>query len=253
MAIPSWAGSLALHAAALAALLLYRSTELLPAPKFAVTSIDVLPPKPLTAPPARKAVGGGGGNHDKTPASRGRLPRVAELVFTPPTVKPAVLEPALPMEPTIAAAPPIQVSALALGDPFGVPGPPSNGRGSRGGIGDGDGGGVGGKSGPRAGKGDDLNGAYALGSLSQPPVLIHKVEPEYSDEARRARYRGMVVLRIVVGVDGVPTRLEVLRSPGLGLDERALKAVSQWRFRPGRRDNKPVPVWANVEVSFSLL
>ena len=84
-------------------------------------------------------------------------------------------------------------------------------------------------------------------------MLIHKVEPEFSEAARKARFNGTVVLRVVIDEHGTPTRIEVLRSPGLGLDERAVASVSQWRFRPGRKEGKAVAVWATVEVNFSLL
>lgn len=254
MAIPSWTVSAALHVAGAAVLLFFTPTEELPIPKLAVTPLDLAPPRrTLAAPPARKAMSGGGGAGDLKPASRGKLPRIAPLVFVQPAAKPAQIDPALALAPAIVDAPPVQVAAVHIGDPFGVPGPPSNGRGKNGGIGDGDGGGVGNRKGPRAGDGDGLEGVYTLGAISNAPILVHKVEPEYSDEARRARFNGSVLLRLVIDANGLPTRLEVLRSPGLGLEERALRSVAQWRFRPGTRDGKAVPVWATVEVNFSLL
>jgi protein TonB len=98
-----------------------------------------------------------------------------------------------------------------------------------------------------------MDGAYSLGAVSSAPVLIHKVEPEFSEEARKARFNGVVLLRVIIDAQGVPTNIEVVRAPGLGLGERAVGAVSQWRFRPGRKEGKAVPVWATVEVNFSLL
>ncbi|MBI2688711.1 MAG: TonB family protein [Acidobacteria bacterium] len=252
MALPSWAGSVALHLAGIAALFLFRPAEVLNAPKL-LLSVDIVPPQKLAAPPASKAIGGGGGDNATKPASRGRLPRIADLVFVKPATKPTEIEPALAIEPAIVAAPPIQTAAIALGDPLGLPGPPSDGPGKKGGIGRGGEGGVGNKTGPRAGDGDSISGAFSLRAVSTAPALIHKVDPEYSDEARKARFNGTVLLRIVIDTNGLPTNVEVLRSPGLGLGERAVQSVSQWRFRPGRRDGKPVPVWATVEVNFSLL
>ena len=85
------------------------------------------------------------------------------------------------------------------------------------------------------------------------PRLIFKIEPEYSEEARRAKYQGSVTLRVVVDERGAVRHVEVARPLGLGLDEKAVEAVRQWRFQAGRQDGKPVPVWAVVEVYFRLL
>ncbi|MFN0104890.1 MAG: energy transducer TonB [Bryobacteraceae bacterium] len=222
-------------------------------PPQLLLTVNIVPPSKLLAPTAPRAMGGGGGGRQAKPASGGRLPRAADLVFVQPTTKPIEIEPALAMEPTIVVAPPLQTAALPLGDPFGLPGPPSDGRGRNGGIGDGEDGGIGNRKGPRAGSGDDISGAFSLSAISTAPVLIYKVDPEFSEEARRARFNGTVLLRIIIDVNGNPTDIQVLRTPGLGLGERALQSVSKWRFRPGRRDGKPVPVSATVEVNFSLL
>lgn len=255
MRIPSWAGSVVLHLCGIAVLFLLRTEAVLQVrPK--VVPIDLRMPekiKPPAMPAAPEAMGGGGGGNDARPASRGRLPRVAELVFTPPTTKPTEIEAALPMEPTLLAKPGVDIAAAQLGDPFGLPGPPSDGRGRRGGIGDGEDGGVGDRKGPRTGDGPGVSGAYSLGMVSSAPVLIHKVEPEFSEEARKARFNGVVLLRVIIDEKGMPTNIEVVQAPGMGLGERAVASVSQWRFRPGKRDGKAVPVWATVQVSFSLL
>lgn len=228
-----------LHAGGIAALLLLRQDEALLVKPVAI-AVDVSAPKKLRmASPLR----GGGGGEEARPASRGRLPRRMEVAFTPPTTWTVELEPALPMEPAL-QGPATPVVSGPIGDPFGVPGPPSDGRGKRGGIGDGDRRGVGDGEGPRA---------YAMSAVSSAPVLIYKVEPEFSEEARRARFNGLVVLRVVIDEKGTPTRIEVVQSPGLGLAERAVASVAQWRFRPGRMNGRPVAVWATVEVSFSLL
>lgn len=252
MELPSWVGSAVLHVAGIAALLLFRPSERLPPPQLFV-AVNIVPPSRLLAPPAPRTMGGGGSGQQAKPASKGRLPRVADLVFVPPTTRPIEIEPALAMEPTIVAAPTLQNVALTIGDPLGLPGPPSDGRGGKGGIGDGDGGGVGNRKGPRAGNGDGLSGAFSGSAISTAPVLVHKVDPEYSEEARRARFNGTVRLRIVIDADGNPTDIQVIRSPGLGLGERAMQSVAKWRFRPGRRDGKAVPVSATVDVNFSLL
>jgi TonB family protein len=84
------------------------------------------------------------------------------------------------------------------------------------------------------------------------PRLIYKTDPEYSEEARKAKYQGTVVLACVVGTDGKPRQLTVQRSLGMGLDEKALEAVRNWKFSPAEKDGKPVAVAVNVEVQFRL-
>ncbi|HWC98961.1 MAG TPA: TonB family protein [Candidatus Sulfopaludibacter sp.] len=85
------------------------------------------------------------------------------------------------------------------------------------------------------------------------PVLIYKKEPEYSDAARNAKYEGVAVVGVQVDETGAVTDLKVLRSLGLGLDEKAIEAVKQWRFRPATSYGKPVPMWTSVRVTFRLL
>jgi len=92
-----------------------------------------------------------------------------------------------------------------------------------------------------------------FGGPVSPPSVVHKVEPEYSEEARRASLEGTVLLRIIVDEDGRPRELKVMRSLGLGLDEKAIVAVSNWQFAPGTKDGQPVPVQAQIEVNFRLL
>ena len=85
------------------------------------------------------------------------------------------------------------------------------------------------------------------------PTLISKVEPEYSEEARKAKFQGTVVLYLVVDEKGLPRDLRVVRALGLGLDEKAIEAVKKWRFRPGYLNGKAVAVAATIEVNFRLL
>jgi TonB family protein len=84
------------------------------------------------------------------------------------------------------------------------------------------------------------------------PHLIHNVNPEYSDKARRAKIEGTVLISLVVDSSGNPTMIKVTRSLGSGLDEKAVEAVQQWRFDPATKDGKPVAVHMVVEVSFRL-
>jgi TonB family protein len=169
------------------------------------------------------------------------------------------LNPQLPMEPTLVMASEIVLPSIDLarfGDPNGVSGPPSGGHGSGGGIGDGEDGGVGNSRGPGYGPGPGGGGVTGgggfTGAVTQ-PVLLWKIEPEYTDEARRARVQGTVVLHIEVDTRGQAQNITVRQSLGLGLDERAIEAVRRWRFRPGYRNGKPSVTAAMVLVNFQLL
>lgn len=221
---------------------------------------DIAPYVPDIAP-KKEAMGGGGGGGDRspTPVSLGKLPKASLKQFTPPQII-ANENPKLPMEPTIIAPPDVPLPNIAsnqYGDPLhGVLGPPSNGPGSGGGMGSGKGGGVGsgtgGGYGPGSGGGFG-GGVYRIGGGVSAPALIFKVEPEYSEEARKAKFQGTVVLAVVVDEKGQPRDLKVVRPLGLGLDEKAIEAVKKWRFKPGLRNGQPVAVAATIEVNFRLL
>jgi TonB family protein len=86
-----------------------------------------------------------------------------------------------------------------------------------------------------------------------PPTLRDKVEPQYSEEARLAKYQGTAVISVDIGTDGIAHNMRVVRGLGLGLDEKALQAVSQWHFNPGAKDGQPVTVTATIEINFRLL
>jgi len=167
--------------------------------------------------------------------------------------------PKLIMEPTLVIPPDVtlpNVNMPMYGDPLAKIGPPSNGPGSGGGIGSGSGGGVGSGRGPGFGPGEGGGvggGVFRVGGGVSAPQLVYKVEPEYSEEARKAKYQGTVVLQIVVSSDGKAENLKVVRSLGLGLDEKAMEAVRKWKFRPGYKDGKAVAVLATIEVNFRLL
>jgi periplasmic protein TonB len=212
---------------------------------------------PLFAPDLKRYIaqgGGGSGAQSPVDASKGKLPKPALKQFTPPRVDP-IENPKLPMTPTI-VAPPDNLTAMNYGDPLSNLGAPSNGSGLGGGIGRGLHGGVGPGKGPGAGPGSDGGfgvGAYRIGGGVSAPSVLSKVEPEYSEEARKAKWQGTVVLQLVVDEKGRPQNLRVLRSLGLGLDQKAIDAVERWTFRPGVKDGKAVPVIATIEVNFRLL
>ncbi|HTQ53519.1 MAG TPA: TonB family protein [Bryobacteraceae bacterium] len=96
-------------------------------------------------------------------------------------------------------------------------------------------------------------GVFRMHSGITPPTLVRKREPEYSEAARAAKLQGTVIVQVVIGLDGRARDARVLRELGLGLDENALEAISQWEFKPGVKDGHPVPVAATIEVNFRLL
>jgi TonB family protein len=95
-------------------------------------------------------------------------------------------------------------------------------------------------------------GPYNAGADVSDPVLLHRVDAEYSEAGRAARVKGVVVLRVVVDERGNVVDPKVITSLGYGLDENAIAAVSQWKFTPGYKGGKPVPVIKTVEMSFVL-
>ncbi len=222
---------------------------------WAAGSVRLVVPLDLTAHvSALRTKQGGGGPRQPLPASRGRAPRVARIQLAPPAVRPPNPTPILAVEPTIIGEPlePVLLDPMQLGDPFAAVGPPSSGPGSGGGIGSGPrGGGVGDRDGPGLGPGYD--GVYRVGDGVSAPTLVQKVDPEYSEEAREAKWQGVVRLEIEVWPDGRAHNLRVVRALGMGLDEKAIDAVRQWRFLPGRRGGAAVKTFATVEVNFRLL
>lgn len=106
--------------------------------------------------------------------------------------------------------------------------------------------------GDRPGGPPGLSGERSGGDVT-PPQVIYKVEPEFSEEARKAKFQGIVVLAIEVDATGKARGFRIVQPLGLGLDEKAVEAVAKWRFRPGMRNGKPIVTNATVEVTFHLL
>jgi len=226
--------------------------------KQQVTGI-VVDISPYILPPSSSKAGGGGGggDRDKLAASKGALPKSSREQITPPTVIIRNEAPKLAVDPTVVVPPNIPLPHTGpLGDPLSaVLGPPSNGTGSGGGIGSGSGGGVGSGRGPGVGPGwggGIGGGPYRVGGGVSAPKPLFTPDPEYSEEARKSKYQGVVVLWLVIGPDGRPHEIRVARPLGMGLDEKAIEAVRTWRFDPARKDGQPVAVQMNVEVSFRL-
>jgi len=207
------------------------------------------------------AGGGGGGDRDKLVAPKAKLPKQSMEQITPPAMVIRNEHPKLTVEPTVVVPPQVKLNMAAnmpnLGDPMSkVPsGPPSNGTGSGAGIGSGSGGGVGVGEGPGVGQGRGGGiggGVFRVGGGVSAPRALNTPDPDYSEEARKAKYQGTVVLWLVVDPGGRPRDVKVARSLGMGLDQKAIEAVRKWTFEPAMKDGKPVAVQINVEVNFRL-
>jgi protein TonB len=229
-------------------------------------TVTLIAPSPDTyaLPVSKKIVsgGGGGGDRDLLPAPKGHPPKTALQQITPPAIVMHNPKPKLTAEPTVVAPPAVHVAENhmpVLGTTGNTPvmpaAPPSNGTGSGGGIGSGSGGGagVGHGSGIGAGSGGGIGGGvYRVGGGISAPTAISSPDPDYTEEARRAKKQGTCVLWLIVDSAGHPRDIRVVRGLGFGLDAKALEAVKQWRFQPALKDGKPVDVQISVEVEFHL-
>jgi periplasmic protein TonB len=189
------------------------------------------------------------------------LPKPAMQQITPPQIVLRNENPKLTAEPTVVMPPKVQMAQnhmVNLGTPSAAPmpaAPPSNGTGSGGGIGSGSGGGVGVGHGPGVGPGSGGGiggGVFKVGGGISAPQAISTPDPEYTEEARRARTQGTCILWLIVDAEGHPRDIRIIRGLGFGLDAKAIEAVKQWRFQPALKDGKPVNVQISVEVGFRL-
>lgn len=212
---------------------------------------------PITMPETQAmGGGGGGGSHDVVQASKGHLPQFAKLQITPPSVI-KIEHPLIPAPPTVQAPPIVQTQNLPN---IGVMNSPqvklaSNGTGGNAGMGSGNGTGLGSGGGAGVGPGSGQGiggGVYNVGGGVSAPVPIYAPEPEFSAEARRAKYQGVVDLQIIVTKEGTTADIKVVRHLGMGLDQKAIEAVQKYRFRPARYHGQPVAVRMIVEVDFHL-
>ncbi len=223
------------------------------------TVVDITPAMPLAPAKLTMGGGGGGGNHEIVEASKGKLPQMAKTQITPPQIL-RIDHPKLAVEPTIVMPNPIKLPDQASLPNLGIPQSPqvalaSQGAGGGSGFGSGNGGGVGSGSGPGVGPGE--GGGYGGGVMSpgggvSDPVLLYAPDPEFSDEARRAKYQGICVVGLIVDAQGNPQAIHVVRPLGMGLDEKAMEAVKQYKFKPAIYKGHPVPVNINIEVNFRI-
>jgi len=194
--------------------------------------------------------GGGGGRNTPTPASKGQLPKFS---LTPPIIaprpEPTPRPPSLPVPETVMVDPRLEPKRDDLAPTGGM------GDGKGGGMGPGDGRGVGPGSGYNMGGGDPRlgggNGAPAT-SVDQQPVLLNNPSPRYTEEARKNKIQGTVLVRVLIGSDGQVKRVTVTRGLPDGLDEQAIQAAYQLRFKPAMKSGQPVSFWKPVSIEFNL-
>ncbi len=261
----SWVNSLLVHALGLTALLLPFVIARMMQPVKAATKYEIVDISPYLndLPASAKKAGGGGGGGDRspTPPSKGAVPKFAKEQLAPPMAKIPNPEPLLPVEPKLLGPPDLKLPQMAANAPWGDPqsanGPVSNGPGFGGGIGTGEGTGIGSGKGGGLGPGEGGGtggGVYSVGGNVSGPIPIYKPEPLYSEEGRKAKLQGTVLLWIVVDAQGnVRPDIRVAKPLGLGLDEKAIETVRTWKFKPGMRNGVPVATRVVVEVLFRLL
>lgn len=210
---------------------------------------ELAPPPPM-APMKAATMGGGGGQRGPTPVAKGELPKFADTQITPPKAPP-MEQPKIKMpDPTIEVQKDLKMANNNMPN-LGMPTSPllgaSMGNGKGTGLGSGSGSGLGPGSGGNYG-----GGVKQIGGGVSGPVPIYTVEPEFSEEARKAKTAGNVLVSLVVDAKGLPQNVHVLRGVGMGLDEKAIEAVKQYRFKPAMEAGKPVAVYLNVEVNFQI-
>jgi periplasmic protein TonB len=216
-------------------------------------------PKPATG-------GGGGGQKVPTPPSKGVPPQMAltPQIIPPSPEPPKIKNPQLVVASTAYGDPKtIPTMRGPIGDPTGIPAPPSPGpgagagigRGSGTGVGSGEGGGVGPGRGGNAGGGDmGLGGGGGIQPMSANlrPTILYTEKPRYTEEARQNRITGTVVLSIVYATDGRITGIRVVRGLPDGLTEKAIEAAQRIRFNPAVKNGTPIPVRGTIAFDFNI-
>jgi protein TonB len=206
--------------------------------------------KPI--PLIKASGGGGGGSHEKTPPTKGAPPPPSKTPIVPPTVH-------IPPEAKLTVPETMNIPKMAstmpnIGDPHGTVGVTlSNGSGGGAGIGTGNGHGIGSGNGEGSGPCDAGNNCFGIDGVDSKPAILYKTDPEFSEEARKAKQQGIVVLCMWITAAGIPTHIEVAQPLGYGLDQSAMKSVALWKFKPATKNGKPVTVSdVCVNVNFRM-
>ena len=226
-------------------------------PTTTVTPLDFKLSIPEMILPVAKLAGGGGGGgaHEMVEAIKGQLPTIVKLQAMAPQII-RVDQPKLAVEPTMQVKMPestnLPVIGIAHSQQISLA---SQGRGGGTGLGQGLGGGIGAGQGNGAGPGS--GGGYGGGLMNvgggvAAPEVIHSVEPEFTEDARRANFQGSVSIRLIVDSQGNPQDVQLVRHLGMGLDEKAIDAVRQYKFKPAMYQGHPVSVQIVIDMDFHL-
>jgi TonB family protein len=215
------------------------------------------PPPPPVMPVVKvRGGGGGGGAHQLVAPIRGSLPKVVARTPVIPLEPPKINTPKLMIQPTAPVRMPQDVKMPNLGAPHSEQvAMTSQGQGAANGFGFGLGGGVG--SGHGTGQGPGSTSGYGGGVMSvgggvSAPEVIHSVQPQFTAQARSQNYQGLVAVQLIVDSQGFPQDVRVLHHLGMGLDEEAVSAVKQYKFRPAMYEGHPVSVQMVIQVDFRL-
>ena len=249
-------------------ILLFYGLTLLPVPAPGAIEEKPFDPSQLVWAnvPGPGGGGGGGGNQMKEPPAQMQtkpVDKIAVPIAKPTPQTPPKEIPKQTPEQTVALNVPVkpmdagQIAQVGTIDAPSAPPSVSQGTGIGGGSGTGSGTGSGSGRGNGLGEGEGGGtggGAYQIGNGVLPPELIHRTSPQYTAEAMRAKIQGVSLLSGIVAVDGTLQDIRIARSLDgtFGLDQEAIKCVRQWRFRPGTRQGRPVPVYVTIEVAFNL-
>jgi len=213
------------------------------------------PPPPIMRVAEVRGGGGGGGAHQLEEPSRGHLPTVAKVPIVH-LQEAKISLPKLSVEPNTQVRLPQDTAMPELGAVRSQQvALASQGSGSNSGFGIGVGGGIG--QGHGTGMGPGSNGSYGGGLMNvgggvSAPRVIHSVEPQFTPEARQADRQGVVGIQLIVDSQGNPQNVSVVRHLGMGLDERAIEAVKQYKLSPAMYQGHAVSVQMVIDVDFRL-
>lgn len=218
-----------------------------------VSLVAPLPPPPLPKAPIKTVTMAGGGGHPMpVSVSRGNPPVMAPKPVQLITTNPPKIAPRLAVAPSINVQPDLKLAKTSMptmGMPTAAPAVAvSLGNGSGAGIGAGAGSGLGNGTGGNYG-----GGVFKVGGGVTAPAVVSAPEPQFTEEARQAKASGKVVVYLQVSPEGRPMHVRVVRGLGMGLDEKAIEAVRQYKFKPAMKDGHPVTVEMNVDVNFQIL
>ncbi|MBB5057518.1 protein TonB [Granulicella aggregans] len=220
--------------------------EITAPPKANIVSLET--PVPPPAPVKTLRMGGGGGQKGPAPVSKGTPPKFSPQQILPPMAPPKI-DPKLAVAPTIDVDPKLKMASNMpnIGMPNATNVGVSMGNGNGNGLGSGNGNGMGPGSGGNTG-----GGIRQIGGSVSAPKLVSQVDPEFSEEARKAKYMGVAIVDAVIDEHGIPVRVRIISDPGMGLGERAVEAVKQWRFKPGTENGKAVKTELQIQVDFHI-